>query len=228
MLSMVLELLPSLIWLFIVSFAFGFAITREKNIVTMGFGLGLFSVLAVVFNLVGIPLNWMLFLVIAIALLAYFYVKKELDIKFEKPDKALIMVLILAVINIYIYWVGATAYPYLEDDDPWVHAVGTKHIAETESYSRYFDGPEHFVRLYIEPYPPAYDILMGTVHQMTASVSDTLKFYNVLLIGLTLVIAFYTINELTKNRKLALYSTFFLFALPSFMGHFIFYLLYFY
>ncbi len=217
---MVVEFIPSLIWLLVVSFSFGFALTREKGLTTFGFGLALFALLSVLFNLVGIPLNWLVYLAIALILLGYFIYRKELELTVTKPDMSLTIVLIMAVMNVAIFWSGATSYPWLEDDDPWVHAVGTKWVSETESYSRYFN-PETFYRLYIEPYPPVYDVLMGVLHQMTESVSDTLKFYNVLLIGLALIFAFYAIEELTKNRKLALLAAFFLFALPSFMGHFI-------
>jgi len=214
------EFIPSMIWLLFVSFSLGFALTREKNLMAMGFGLALFSVLSIVFNLVGIPLNWLVFLAISIAIFAYFIYKKELVLKIEKPDLALALVLLFALVNVYVFWIGATSYPYLEDDDPWVHAVGAEWITQTGSYSRYFDGT-NFFRLYIEPYPPAYDILMGVLHQMTSSVSNTLKFYNALLCGLSLVFAFYAITELTKDRRIGLFSAFFLLVLPSFMGHFI-------
>ncbi len=217
---MVVEFIPSLLWLLIVSFSFGFALTREKSLTTFGFGLAAFAVLSIIFNLIGIPLNWLVFLAIALGLLAYFIYRKELELKVEKPDRVLLAVLIMAAINIQIYWNGANAYPYLEDDDPWNHAVGTKWVAETESYSRHYDG-EHFYRLYIEPYPPVYDVLMGVIHQMTESVSSTLKFFNAFLVGTALVMAFFVIEELTKNRKIALFSAFFLLSMPAFMGHFI-------
>lgn len=217
---MVVEFLLPLAWLLFVSFSFGFALTREKNLMSLGFGLALFAVFSIVFNLLGIPLNWLLFLAIAIVLLGYAIWKKELELEFEKPDKALLLVLLMAFINFVVYYAGATSFPWLEDDDPWNHAVGTKWVAETGSFSRYFDG-EHFYRLYIEPYPPVYDVLMGLMHQMTESVSGTLKFFNAFLIALTLVMAFFAIEALTKDRHIALLATFFLLAMPAFMGHFI-------
>jgi hypothetical protein len=219
---MVVEFLLPIAWLVVVSFALGFALTREKSLVTIGFGLAVFAVLCIVFTLLHIPMNWFLFLALALIVLAWFVYKNELVLpkKFEMPNKTLIIVFLMALINIYVYYVGATSYPWLEDDDPWLHAMGTDWVTHTGSYSRYFDGA-NLTRMYIEPYPPSYDNLMGVIHQMTVSVSDTLKFFNAFLIGTTLVMAFYSIEAMTKDRRLALFSTFFLLCLPAFMGHFI-------
>jgi len=217
---MIEEFIPSMIWLLFVSFSLGFALTREKNFMTIAFGLALFCTLSIAFNIIGIPLNWIVFLALSVAITIYFIYKKELNFQFTKPDWAIALVLLMAVINTWIFWTGATAYPYLEDDDPWSHAVGTKWISETGSYSRYFDGT-NFSRLYIEPYPPSFDIVMGVLHQLTTSVTSTLKFYNAFLCGLSIIFAFYTITELTGNRRLGLFSAFFLLALPSFLSHFI-------
>ena len=218
---MVLELLPSLAWLIVVSFSLGFALVRERSLIAFGFGLAAFAVISIIFNLAGIPLDWFLFLALALAALGYFIYKKELALSLpEKPDLNLLLVLSFAAINFLIYLAGSHAYPYLEDDDPWVHAVGAKWVSETGSYSRHFD-PENFYRLYIEPYPPAFDVLLGVLHQMTASVTDTMKFYNSLLIGAALVFAYFFFSEATKNPRLSMLAAFFLLALPSFMGHFI-------
>jgi hypothetical protein len=75
--------------------------------------------------------------------------------------------------------------------------------------------------LYIEPYPPAFDNLMGVIHQIVPSASATLKFFNAFLIGATLVMAFCAIEAMAKDRRLALFATFLLLAVPAFMGHFI-------
>lgn len=217
---MVLEFLPSTIWLLLVSFSFGFALTREKSLITIGFGIAAIAVVSMAFNLVGIPLNWVIFLVIAIAILGYFIYKKELDLKVERPERAILLVLLMALINVLVFWNGSNAYPYLEDGDPWIHATGVKWVKMTESFSTHFDA-ENFQRLYIEPYPPAYDVLLGILHQMTLSVTQTLRFFNVLLVGMALVAAFYCFDVITGNRRLALFATFLLLALPSFMSHFI-------
>ncbi|MFN7991902.1 MAG: DUF6541 family protein [Candidatus Micrarchaeia archaeon] len=217
---MVLELLPSLAWLAVVSFAMGYGLIREKSLMSLAFGLSAFAVLSVVFNLAHVPLHWAVFLILSVAILVYLLLRKELSFDIGKPDLALALVILIALLNLLIYVSGSNAYPYLEDDDPWVHAVGAKWVAQTMSYSRFFDGAV-FTRLYIEPYPPAYDILMGVLNQMTGSVVDTLKFYNALLIAFTLLCAFYAFSEMTGNRNLSLLAVFFLACLPSFMSHFI-------
>jgi len=218
---MVLEFLLPTIWLLFVSFSFGFILTKEKNLMSIGFGLAVFSVLSVVFNILHIPLNWLVFLGAALLAFVWAVSRKDFELKMpKKPDILLIIVLIMALINIYVYWVGATSYPWLEDDDPWIHATGIEWVTQTGSYSRYFDGTD-FTRLFIEPYPPVYDVLMGELHQMTSSLSDTVKFFNAFLIGIGLILAFYCFEAMTGNRKLAVIGTFFLLMLPSFMGHFI-------
>lgn len=219
-----IEFILPLLWLIITSYALGFALTRESNLMTCAFGLSVFAVLSIIFNLVGIPLNWLLFLALALCLLAWFIYKNELKLDIPKklslPDTALILVLLMALINIYVYYVGASSYPWLEDNDPWVHSVGTTWVAQTGSFSRFFDGTNYY-RLYIEPYPPVFDVLMGVLHQMTVSVTDTLKFFNAFLVGAALVCAFFWIEAMTKDRRLAVFAAFFLLALPAFMGHFV-------
>lgn len=217
-----IEMFPALLWMAFVSFSLGYALTREKSLMTMGFGLAAFCVLSIILDLVGIPLSWLTYVVISAAILAYFAYKKELslDMKLEMPDRTVQLVLLMAAVNFLVFWAGANAYPYLEDDDPWTHATGTTLVTMTQSASRFFDGV-HFTRLYLEPYPPSYDILMGVMHQLTTSVSETLKFFNAYLIGGSLIFAFFAISELTKDRRIGLLSVFFLLCLPSFMSHFI-------
>lgn len=217
---MLLEFILATIWLLIVTFALGYALTREYNLMSIGFGLAAFCVISMIFNLLHIPLNWMLFLGMAIAILAYFLFTNKLKLSIPHPDSITLVVLLLSAFNFYIYWQGSMAYPYLEDDDSWKHAIGATQVARTGSFSRYFNGVD-FARIYLEPYPPAYDVLMGIIHQMTPSVSNTLKFFNAFLVAIGLIFAFYCIAELTKNRRLAVFATFFLFAIPAFMSHFI-------
>ena len=214
------EFLPALGWLLFVSFSLGFALTREKSLATFGFGIAAFCVLSVIFNLLRIPLNWLLFLAIAIAIMAYFIWKRELELSLPKADGTTFIVLGLALLNFVVYWAGASAYPWLEDMDPWLHTVGVKWVAITQSFSRFYDGTE-FYRLYIEPYPPSFDVLMGVLHQMAPSVSTTLKFFNAFLVSLSPIFAFYAVSEITKSRNIALLAAFFLLAMPAFMSHFI-------
>lgn len=217
--AVMLEFVPPLLWLLITSFSLGFALTREKSIITFGYGLAAFAVLCPVLSFLHL-LNWLFLLGLSLALLAYFAWRGEPGLSVPKPDAALLLVLLMAAVNFAAYYAGATAYPWLEDDDSWLHAVGAKWVAMTGSYARHFDGT-NFYRLYIEPYPPAYDCLMGVLHQMAPSVSGTLKLFNSLLVAWALVAAFFAVESLTRDRRLALFASFFLFAMPAFMSHFI-------
>jgi len=216
-----LEFIPSLLWFFIVSFSLGFALTREKNLMSMGFGLAAFVLLAVAFNLIGIPLSWPVFVIISIALLGFFIHRGDLDFKAQKPDYILILVVLLFIVNTLIYWIGATSYPWLEDDDSWGYAHDAKWVAVKATSTIPYDGGFVGRGQRLEPFPPGYTILMGVLGQMTPSTSDTLKFYNAFIIGLGLVFAFYAFAQITGDRRLALFGAFFLLALPSFMNHFI-------
>ena len=59
---------------------------------------------------------------------------------------------------------GAFRYPYLENEDPWGHSVGVKYVAiEKTAYDPDLErkGVDiDPVNSYMDPYPPAYDILM--------------------------------------------------------------------
>ncbi len=212
---------PSMAWFLVVMFGLGFAITRKADVMTLGFGLSAFLVLSMAFNFLSIPLNALLFLAIAAVIIVYFYHKGELslDISVSALDKNKFLIAFF-LINIYVFWAGANAYPYIEDGDSWIHATGVKWVKMTQSFSTFYTA-ENFRRLYIEPYPPGYDVLLGVIHQLTDSVVDTMNFYNVFLIGLGLFFAFYCFEEFMKDRKMALLATFFLLILPSYMSHFI-------
>ena len=91
--------------------------------------------------------------------------------------------LVVFAFTFYIYGSGAFNYPYLEDDDPWGHAEGVKYMAiEKNAF-----GPGTEYTGYINPYPPTYDTLMGILHQTNDSVYWTLKFFNALIISLSVI-----------------------------------------
>lgn len=215
---------PSMAWFVVVMFALGYVLVRESNLMTVGYGLAAFAVLSVIMNLLHIPLYWYIFLGIAVAATAYLFYKKKFEINVPsfsvKETLPIALVFLMFLVNAYVYWQGATVYPYLEDDDPWHHAEGVKWVADTGTYSRTLQDVMNY-KLYIEPYPPAYDVLLANLYQLGTSISATLKFYNAFLIGLGLIFAYYFFLELTKNKKTALLGTFFLFVIPCFMSHFI-------
>ena len=193
----------------------------EKTLMRFGIGLGIMLFFGFLLNLVRVPLDWRIFISAAILILiarCYIdYKKKELfSIKFKFNFYSILM-LVLFFITLYMYLAGAFAYPYLEDDDPWSHAVGAKFVSVEKTVFAGKNGVFH----YIDPYPPAYDMLMGIIHQTNDSVYWTIKFFNALIVSFCIIFFYYFAKLFTKSSKKAFYSAFALFAVPAFLSHFI-------
>ena len=193
----------------------------EKIIFLIGLGLSGFV-------LVSIPLSifngivWYNFLIISILIPIYSLYKKIKNnkIKFHpiKISKEYIIVGLITASLFCIYLIGAFSYPYLEDDDSWGHSKAAKYVSIYHTYYQ----PDHLPLHYLEPYPPFYATLMGTLHQIHfESVQWVLKFFNVLLIALGLPFAYIWLRKFTKSEKISIISIFLLASLPSFMSHFI-------
>ena len=222
--------LLSIIFFLIVTFGFGSAISfftkesedfLERILMRFGIGLGLMLTFGYLLNLLRIPLDWKIFLLISIAILiARVFIdhkKKQLfNVKINFNLYTVIM-LVLFTITLYMYAGGAFNYPYLEDDDSWSHALGVKYVAVEKTIFFGQNSPFH----YIDPYPPAYDLLIGVIHQTNDSVYWSLKFFNALIISLSVVFFFFFAKVFFNSSKKALYSTFALFAIPAFLSHFI-------
>lgn len=220
----------SLVFFFLATFGFGTFTSfiakesedfLERILMRFGIGLAMLIFFGYLLNFVGVPLDWRIFLSAAILILIirlYIdYRKKELfHVKFNLNMYALLM-LILFAITFFMYAKGAFAYPYLEDDDPWSHAVGVKFVSMEKTVFVGKEGGFH----YIDPYPPAYDMIMGIIHQTNDSVYWTLKFFNALIISLSIIFFFYFAKSFTKSPRKAFFSTFALFAVPAFLSHFI-------
>lgn len=202
----------------------------ERQILNLAIGLGIFPILSILLNFLHIPLDWKVFLFLSLAFPLFILFKNYKNIKvpsfkLRKSDLALVLVLLIALASFYMYAKGAFAYPYLEDEDPWGHSVGAKYVAiEKNAYDPPLaveDGKIDLVLSYIDPYPPAYDILMGILHQTADDLTWVLKFFNALIISLGLVFFYLFANRFMENRNKALFATFILAALPSYLSHFI-------
>src|SRR4030042_1450406 len=73
----------------------------------------------------------------------------------------------------------------------------------------------------MDPYPPGYDLLMGVLLQTANSVMWILKFFNALIISVSIAFFYFFAKELMGDKNKALFSTFCLAAVPAFMSHFI-------
>jgi hypothetical protein len=224
-----------------ITLAFGYSVlslvraTKPKNFLVyilevIGVGIATFAFMAVVFNLLHIPLNIYIYvglaLVVPIIDLAYAIKDKEkweFGVPWNEETICIILLLIIMIAFFSLYHKGANVYPYLEDDDPWGHAEASMYVAATHTYTidpqvREINGLYAF---YLEPYPPTYDVIMGLMRQVNDSIVWTLKFFNVLLITLGLAFFFLLAKIYLKSDLKAIFATFMIACLPSFMSHFI-------
>lgn len=235
----------SIIIFFFVSWSFGYTLLsltgakQEKHFIyrilaELGVGAATFSLLGVVLNLLNIPLHVTVYVLLAAAYPAYAIIREyrkkgkrtRVHWKKELKRKETIIsgvLLLIAAVFLAIYLVGAFAYPYLENDDPWEHAVGAKYVSMEMTYDQngFLERFGAGVAGYLEPYPPTYDVIMGVLHQLNDSLYWTLKFFNALMAMLALLFSFLFIREFFGSDEKALFGAFILATLPSFMSHFI-------
>ncbi|MBI2142123.1 hypothetical protein HYU15_01375 [Candidatus Woesearchaeota archaeon] len=218
---------------FLYSYGLGFSVSRfvrnsdsflERNIMRLGFGLAGFVVFGILLNALRIPLDWRIFLAASLLPLLFFAVKDFIigrkkavfGIRLRKSDISVAVALAVFLFALFMYVGGSFSYPYLEDEDPWGHAVGAKYVA---SEKRAFDTPSYNFA-YIDPYPPGYDIIMGILHQTEPSLQFTLKFFNGLIIALGILWFFFMAKLFVGSGKAA-FATIVLAMIPSYFTHFI-------
>ena len=222
-------------------------------VIAPGVGLALFAVLAILFNPLGVPLAWWTFLIAGLAFETAGWIRcLAAGRGTDQPGKtsaarpqpffsgfrmsdfpwATAVAVALGAALFVIMLHGEFAAPWLNDDDSWEHASTAKYIALHGTYSI---SPEIRGRItsFIEPYPPAYPVLMGVMHQLNHSISWTLRFFNALLVALAIPWFFVAAKEgLAGNSKpenpdsnsrsgTALWMTAALCVIPCFMSHFV-------
>ena len=220
----------TLLFLLIYQYGLGYTLTRSlgpntfsKFILRLGVGLACLPGLGIVLNILRVPLDWKVFLFLALIVPLY-----DLKKQWKKPGPVRdimawakahaveIGVVVLFLLNVWIYCSGPFAYPWLEDDDPWTHAVGMKYVA-LEKNVRVAPGQFH----YINPYPPGYDITLGILHQTSPSLYWTMKFFNGFIVALSFLFFYLVVFELSQDKRLGLASLFILTCLPCYLSHFI-------
>ena len=220
---------PSIVLFFIYTFCLGFTATSfvknsenflERNLMRLGIGLSLLPFLGLILNLLHIPIDWKILLVLSLIYPLYYMSryrpKPKFKIKITKTDISILTMLVIFFASLYIYASGAFAYPYLEDDDSWSHALSVKYVSIEKTVNT-----ENRIFHYINPYPPAYDLLLGVLHQTNDSIYFTLKFFNALIVSMSTIFFYFFVKEFTQNRSKALFAAFSLFSIPAFMSHFI-------
>jgi len=201
----------------------------ERNAARIGIGLGFFSILAILFNLFRIPLDWRIFALIGFLGLGV-YCWKFLR-SWKKPERIqspkltknniyAVIVLVLFLFTLSMHLKGAFSYPYLEDTDPWEHALGTKYVAEEKTAAPPLSVKKGYFA-YLAPYPPAYDALLGILHQTSPSLSWTMKFFNALLVSLAIPFFYIFARRFISHADKAFFATVVFSFIPSFLSHFI-------
>lgn len=226
-------MLLSILYFFVVMFCMGYSLLellktdlKQNNLINIiimfSVGIAVFSIVSNIINILRVPLHWSVFLVLSLIIPIYKIIKtkkiKKLNFDFNiKKNYGIIIALILGLILFVIYFQGATGYNYLENDDPWDHALASKYIATEKTAFE----PSNFDFHYLDPYPPTFDIMMGILHQLNDSIYLTLNLFNALLCGLAIIFFYIFSKEIFKEEKYCIFSTFLLFSIPSFMSHFI-------
>jgi hypothetical protein len=225
---------PLAVILFLVyTWSLGFSVTRfvresdsafERFAMRIGLGLCTFILLGIILNTLRVPLDWRIFLFISAAgPIAWLFVKKS-GVAIHVPEfkiktSTIIFICLLAIFSFcaFMYISGAFRYNYFEDDDPWTHIRGVKYI-EVEKTA--FASP-NFRSPYLDPYPPSYDMIFGILSQVSSSTYWVIKFFNGLMIALSVVFFFFFAREFFGSRAKALFATFIIAAVPAYLSHFI-------
>lgn len=201
----------------------------EKIFITQGAGLLLIPVVGVIFNVCKIPIDYKNFLVVSLLI---FIGQLSYQLMFarhraEKQPFALqlkkclcasdIAILCIFSATLSMYLKGSFSYEWFEDGDPWRYAAAIKYIALHKTYT----APFQFVEL-TQPYPQGYQILMAIVSQINHSLNWTVKFFNSLVISLSIIYFYCLAQRLLKNKTAGLLASAALASMPAWLSHFIF------
>jgi hypothetical protein len=226
----------TLLFFITAAYGFGYTITRfskendiEIHIIRLGIGLGMIPIIGILFNLVKIPLDFRFFWFISLIVPLFDLIihrkslKKKLlgfkPVKLKRSELYIIIIMVCFGFIANMFYVGAFAYPWLEDGDPYHHVAAAQYIAHTNSFSKPAD---MYIAWYLEPYPTGYPILMGLLTQSNWDVVWTLKFFNSLLVSLSIPFFYFMAKRFFKNNTKALFAAIFITVIPAFQSHFIF------
>ena len=189
----------------------------EKVLLAIVIGLGTLPLVILLFRVLHVPLDVRIFLALGIIAAGLRVLRRRRVTMLGRVRVAPAAALLSAGLLAWIMYVGATKYPYLEDDDPWAHATGAHYVALQKTTAPPADWATH----YLEPYPPYYTAVMGLLHQLNPDTNQVLKGVNAVIVGLSLVGAFFAFQALTANRWKALAGAAVLGMMPAYMSHFI-------
>lgn len=233
LLSIILFFIITIGLSFIIDFFIDFkANIYEQLFIRIGIGICLFTFLGVVFDLLYIPLNIWIYLALSLFLIIYNIYKYRDYLSFDflidyfndipkKEHIYFVIIFFLFIITSFMYISGSFSHTYMEDGDSWGYTAVSKVISEEQTFKA-----DYRYNHYSEPYTQGYQILMGVIHQANDSINFTMKFFHNLILALSIIFFYFFVKRLFYNKKyyneIALFSTFILFAIPSWVGRFIF------
>lgn len=222
----------TIILFFVYTYGLGFTLTAfvrnsdnflERSLMRIGVGLGVLPFLGIILSLFHVPIDWRIFLALSLLYPLFWSLKNYKSIKFNlritNYDLLIWLMLLIFLFAFYMYHKGAFAYPYLEDDDPWSHAIGIKFVTLEKTVFPDIETASHLQ--YLHPYPPSYDLFFGLLHQTSSSLNWTMKFFNALIISLSIIFFFFFVRQFTNNKNKALFASFILAMMPAYLSHFI-------
>jgi hypothetical protein len=217
-----MNILTAIIFIFI-SYGLGLFVSKRNTAITnMAIGLATIPVLGLMLNILHIPIDWRIFLGIAlINSISHFIQWLRTGRKFPKitltrQSWQTLTVLVIFLFALAVYCWGPFQYPWLENDDSWSHAASIKYVAVEKN----LDAPDGLFQ-YLNPYPPGYSIVIGLIHQINPSLYWSLKFFNGLIICLGFLFFYIFAEEFTQNKTKAAFATFLLAVIPCYLTHFI-------
>jgi len=188
----------------------------------LSFGFALIPIIGVILNILHIPLDWRVFLGLALiapgyGLLRWWKGGRHLPgFQFKRPSGPTLVVAAIFIFTLFIYCWGPFQYTWLEDDDSWAHAAGVKYIAIEKN----LNAPDGTFQ-YLNPYPPGYDLIIGLMHQVNPSLYWCLKFFNGFFICLGFLMFYLLAREMTRDAWKAALALLFLALMPCYLTHFI-------
>ncbi|MBW2972236.1 hypothetical protein KY359_04340 [Candidatus Woesearchaeota archaeon] len=233
----------SLILFFVIMLCLGYSVTFfirkhddlfERIVMTLGIGICLFIVLIYLFGMLGLPLNIYYFLVLSLFVPAYRLflmftgdsskISLKLPSALKKKHIIFFFLLLIFAVTTYMYMKGSFIYPYLEDTDPYLHTHGAAYVRERQTFFLMDDVDRTVGKnfQYFLPYPPAFSSFMGMLSQTNDDVVWTLKFFNALILSLSILWFFFFVKRLSGSGNIALFATFVLASIPAYLSHFIF------
>ena len=106
----------------------------ERFVIMLGLGLATLVFVGLLLNMLHIMIDWKVILVVSLLgpLYSLFKNRKLPKFTFSKKIKKStiysLLVLVLFAFTLLMHTNGAFSYPWLEDGDPWHHALGAKYV----------------------------------------------------------------------------------------------------